>query len=186
MSGDHKVRGHTERLAMNAPVQGSAGELTLYFIDEILRMWNDTHEPHEQIHLVNTTHDSASFEVPEHLLWNVGILQDDEDEPAVDKDGNWIIEARGPVVELCRLVIEETTVPFKPLDTVRFKCDVEITDKWYGEPNAMKALDPDFETEKQTLPWHLILGASDDREEQEELEEINELEEAYYADRMAA
>lgn len=156
ISSDKKIQRHAERVAMNAPIQGTAGELTLWYIAEILDEWHEMYSQHP-IYLVNTTHDSGSFECEEVLCERLEAL-------IVDK-------------------IENRKAPFAPLDTVDFKCDVETTDRWYGDPDPMKALDADFGTEKQTIPWHLVLGISDDAEERAEIEEIQEMEDRYYATR---
>jgi len=158
LSTDKKIVAHTERIAMNAPVQGTAGELTLWYIDVIMSEW-EARYPNHPIYLVNTTHDSGSFEC----------------EIAMTERLEALIEE----------VINNRRVPFPPLDSVWFKCDVETTDAWYGEPDPMKALERDYGTEKQELPWHLILGYSEDADEKSEIEEYKEMEEKFYADREA-
>lgn len=154
LSTDLGVRGHTERLAVNMPVQGSAGELTFWYIDKIMTKWEQLYPAHP-IFMVNTTHDSCSFECEEALT------------------------------ERLETLVQETingyTCPVPPLNTVKFVCDVETTFEWYGKPDMYKALDPDFGSDKQKLPWHLITGEADNVEDQMDLEDVEAMEEHYYA-----
>ena len=128
-SVDHRTRQHTERIACNMPIQGAAGELTLFYICEIM---DRVRAAGYDCHLVNTTHDSCTLEVAEYLLEEI------DGKPA------------GPIVEIVNEVIDNSVLP-APLDTVRFVADLEINDHWSGRPNLHKAIDP-----KDKLRWDLL------------------------------
>lgn len=166
LSYDKKIRGHAERQACNAPIQGAAGELTLYtaceIMDEVNRLGWD-------VHLVNTTHDSCSFEVPEHLSYIVGPILDKDGNPKV-KDGKIQYEIGGEFTELVREVAARKA-PVEPIDKVSFPIDIELNDYWSGEPDLMKALDPRGEI----FRWDLI--KSDEVLDREDLEALEEAEE---------
>jgi uracil-DNA glycosylase family 4 len=113
LSVDYKVKTHTARVAQNTPVQGGAGELTLYYIHEIL---NECKKRGWGVYLTNTTHDSFLFETPKALMQDMS--------------------------DLIKEVVARV-VPIKPLDAVTFKVDVKIPDLyWSTKPNLEKALDP--------------------------------------------
>lgn len=152
LSTDMKVRSHTERVAKNSPVQGTAGELTFWFMDKQMQIFESENLG---VYFVNNTHDSTTYEVPVAYVERVK--------------------------EVVIQTIETERVPIKPLDSVKFKTDIDVTDRWYGTPDLMKALEADYGTEKQQMPWHLITGTSDDIDEKEEIEEFKEMETAYYA-----
>lgn len=173
LSSDYGVREHALRVAVNMPVQGTAGELTLWYIEQIHERWAELY-PDVPLDLLNTTHDSGTFELLEEYAWS---------ETAVNERGETYEVAAGPLVDLIKKIINEEAVPFAPLDTVSFKCDIDVTTHWYGETQPLKALDAEFGTEKQKLPWHLILGEATDEEEKEDLEEVILMEEVYEAQR---
>jgi uracil-DNA glycosylase family 4 len=157
LSCDRKVSHHTANVAMNSPIQGAAGELTLYYICEIM----DTIRSNQwDIHLVNTVHDSVTLETPMELAWEV-------DTGDKDKNGKSIWIAKGPIVEEINKLIAKP-VPISPLDTVPFKADVEINMFWSGKPDLKKALDPN--PEKPIFRWDLLQP-----ETATELEELEDL-----------
>ncbi len=122
LSYDRSSRGHALRVAVNAPVQGTAGELTLWFGIQIRkavaeRGWQD------RVKFINTVHDSLTWEVHRSLA------QGDPKDAA-----KWT----GEFPELVQATFE-APVPVPPLDTVKFEGDIEVGDNWYGAPNAQKA-----------------------------------------------
>lgn len=160
LSTDKKEVSHTERIAKNMPIQGAAGELTLYYICEIM---DRCREGDYGVFMVNTTHDSVTFEVPEHLVW----------QEVVDKQGDKNVYCiKGPIADIVREVIA-TTAPVSPLDRVKFKADMELNDRWSGEPDLLRSIDPEKGGEKSIFRWDII--KSDEVMDREELEEFNEL-----------
>ncbi|HLX53489.1 MAG TPA: DNA polymerase [Aquella sp.] len=151
LSTDKGIASHAERVAINGRVQGSAGELTLWYCCKI----RDRIEEELKIPcgLVNSTYDSATWEIPKEYA---------------DK-----------VAEIIRDIIEDTPVPFDPLQDIKFKCDIDISDYWYGKPSIEKALDENFYTGKSQLPWHLITLEREQlsKDEKDEAEELDVLEE---------
>lgn len=169
-SVDKKVVSHTERIAMNMPIQGAAGELTLFYICEIMdRVRAAGHD----CYLVNTTHDSCTLEVNEALLW-------EQPTGKFDKNGNEIMEPAGPIVDIVNEVINNTAVLPYPLNRVNFVADMEINDHWSGKPNLKKAVDPKWDEKegKGSLRWDLL--KAEELLEQDELQELLEAEEMFY------
>lgn len=122
LSYDRSARGHALRVAVNAPVQGTAGELTLWFGVQIRkavaeRGWQD------RVKFINTVHDSLTWEVHRSLA---------QGDPA--DAAKWT----GDFPALVQATFE-APVPVPPLDTVKFEGDIEVGDNWYGYPNAQKA-----------------------------------------------
>jgi uracil-DNA glycosylase family 4 len=166
-SVDKKVISHTERIAMNMPIQGAAGELTLFYICEIMdRVRAGLHD----CHLVNTTHDSCTLEVAESLVW-------EEPSGEKDKDGKDIMKIAGPIVDIVNEVINNVEVLPHPLNTVNFVADMELNDHWSGKPNLKKAVDPKWKESDGTgsLRWDLI--APDQNLDADEYAELMEAEE---------
>jgi hypothetical protein len=164
LSTDFKERLHTERQAKNTPIQGTAGELTLFIICNIMDRvralgWD--------VWLVNSTHDSATFEVPESLAWYTptGKFND---------DGEEIRTYEGPMVELCKEEINRK-IEVEPLQLVNFTGEVEVRDYWSAKPDLHKALG--FKEDEGLMRWSLIksdeLLSSSELEELEELEQVN-------------
>ena len=136
LSTDKGIRGHTARIAANMPIQGAAGELTLYAITLIMKK---ARELGYDVHTVNTTHDSVTLEVPKHLAYRINETE----------DGKY--DCAGPMVDLVREVIA-TPAPVFPLNTVQFKADLEINYHWSAKPNLKKAIDP----REDLFNWALI------------------------------
>lgn len=140
-----KERSHAQRVCSNAPIQGTAGELTLWYICEIM---DEADRRGIEAHLFNTTHDSGSFEVP--------IAQCEEFEALIHE-------------------IVSSQLDLEPLHLVKFKADTRISDFWSDEPNIYKAIDPKYGKEGSTVPWDLINAEENlDKEELEELVELEE------------
>ena len=142
-----KEKSHAQGVCSNAPIQGTAGELTLWYICEIM---DEAERRGLEVHLFNTTHDSGSFEVP--------IAQCEEVEQLIHE-------------------IVGATLDIEPLHLVKFKADTRISDYWSDEPNIFKAVDPKYEKEGSTVPWHLI--NAEEHMDKEDLEELEELEQTY-------
>lgn len=142
-----KEKSHAQRVCSNAPIQGTAGELTLWYICEIM---DEAERRGLEVHLFNTTHDSGSFEVP--------IAQCEEVEQLIHE-------------------IVGATLDIEPLHLVKFKADTRISDYWSDEPNIFKAVDPKYEKEGSTVPWHLI--NAEEHMDKDDLEELEELEQTY-------
>lgn len=163
LSIDKKIVAHTERTATNMPIQGDAGELTLWYICE---MMDAIRARAFDAHLVNTTHDSCTLEVAESLLeW---------DEVPDDKGGVTIVPA-GEFVDAVKRVLSMPP-PVHPLDIVPWTADIEVTSYWSVKPDLEKALDPNLGDENSYFRWDLIKP----REvlDSSELEELIEVEEA--------
>jgi uracil-DNA glycosylase family 4 len=166
-SVDKKVISHTERIAMNMPIQGAAGELTLFYICEIMdKVRAGLHD----CHLVNTTHDSCTLEVAESLMW-------EEPTGDKDKDGKDIMRIAGPIVDIVNEVINNVEVLPHPLNTVNFVADMELNDHWSGKPNLKKAVDPKWKESEGTgsLRWDLL--KPEEHMDVDELKEFMEVEE---------
>jgi DNA polymerase-1 len=59
------VRGHAERNAINSPIQGTAGEMTIFAVALLtLRL-------PKEVYLVNTIHDSIMFYIQDHMISTV-------------------------------------------------------------------------------------------------------------------
>lgn len=136
------VRAAAERVAGNMPVQGTAGEYTLWLIDRILEL---AEEADLDVHFLNTTHDSGTFEVLEaHVEAFTAMIYQAAKEPA----------------------------PRPQIAKVKFVVDVEVNEHWSGEPNLAKAIDPKLADKKAGMRWELINLELLDPEEKRELEEI--------------
>jgi DNA polymerase I-like protein with 3'-5' exonuclease and polymerase domains len=122
---------HMENVSQNMPIQGAAGELTLYYICEIM---DEVKRQGWDVHMINTTHDSCTLEVP------IGLSE--------------------RVIELVEKVVA-APAPVAPLDTVVFKADIEVSMFWSCEPNVRKAIDPKYDTPDSTFPWDIVLGIDD-------------------------
>lgn len=193
-STDKKVVAHTSRIAMNMPIQGAAGELTLYYICEIM---NKIRAKVYDAHLVNTTHDSCTLEVAAHLVGGAPISKAKtcscqehlhEDDRAVVQPGmsecpdcGHIFIPTGPIVDIINDVIDNADLP-EPLDRVRFVADLEANMYWSGKPNLILAVDPKYGTDEE-LRWDLLLSSISDENNNvsdltlEELQELKEMEE---------
>ena len=166
LSPNKQVVGHAERIAANMPIQGAAGELTLYYLCEIMdecgrRNWD--------VHLVNTTHDSGTLETPEDMVW-AELITDKKGNPILTDKGKKQWRACGPVADLVREVIARPA-PVAPLNAVNFKADMEVNLCWNGKPNLRKALDP-----KKKMRWDLLkpedVLTADEQKELKEIEEV--------------
>lgn len=136
------VRAAAERVAGNMPVQGTAGEYTLWLIDRILEL---AEENELDVHFLNTTHDSGTFEVLEaHVEAFTALIYQAANEPA----------------------------PRPQIAKVKFVVDVEVNMYWSGEPNLAKAIDPKLADKKAGVRWELINLDLLDPDDRKDLEEI--------------
>lgn len=162
LSCDYKMVQHTARQAQNTPIQGTAAELTFYIIGNIM---NRVRELGWDAHMVNTTHDSGTFEVPRHLAWYT---------EHVDENGVVSVTAEGPFVDLVREELARK-VEIYPLNLVNFVGDVEVRDHWSAKPDLHKALG--FKDDEGMMRWSLIkpeeILTPGEIGELEELEEVN-------------
>lgn len=136
------IRSAAERVAGNMPVQGTAGEYTLWLIDRILEL---AEENGLDVHFLNTTHDSGTFEVlEEHVEAFTALIYQAAKEPA----------------------------PRPQIAKVNFVVDVAINKYWSGEPNLAKAIDPNLADKKAGVRWELINLDLLDPDDRKDLEEI--------------
>jgi hypothetical protein len=134
----------------------------LYFICEMMDKFRDRGW---DVHMVNTTHDSCTLEVPLDLAVKV-------DKGKTDDWNRPVYAAEGPVVDVIYEVINKGA-PVEPLNRVNFKADVEYTEYWGGPPHVMYAVDAAFDTEKSKFRWDLLKPDEVlDKVEYEELMEI--------------
>ena len=160
LSTDKKEVSHTRRIAQNMPIQGAAGELTLYYLCEIM---DACREGNYGVFAVNTTHDSVALEVPEHLVW----------QKEVDNvNGKAVYSIEGPIADIVRKVIN-TPAPVAPLDKVKFKADMELNERWSGEPDLLRSIDPEKGGERSIFRWDII--KAEEVMDADELDEFNEL-----------
>lgn len=137
-----KERGHALRVATNHPIQGSAGEYSLWSICEIMKRCR---ERGLKVWFVNTIHDSCTFEVAKE---EVELLDSVVDE------------------------VIGMPAPREPLNKVKFVVDKKVDDQWYGAPNLKLALDPKEEIFEWSLikPYENLDQA--EIEELEEIEQV--------------
>lgn len=77
-SNDNFLRGAAERQAINSPIQGTAGEWTLFCIAMLQYRLSST------VHFVNTVHDSILFYCPDHLVdKSVRMIKDTCENPPI-------------------------------------------------------------------------------------------------------
>lgn len=163
LSSDWGVASHIARVAVNAPIQGTAGELTLFYILQMMDIFRaeglasplDDYDHHAQVHLSATVHDSITLETHKELAYK-----------------NDAGEIRGKAYDIMRSVID-TPVDVEPLNRVQFKADFELNERcWSGEPNLDKALDGKDIREK--FRWDildkLVTDEFPDSDEDEEVE----------------
>jgi len=173
LSYNPEIRSHAERLAVNAQVQGGAGELAFHVIDRLCERIEANGWLNEEgtNGFCNTVHDSAAF-----MIWNK--LKLAWYESGTDGQPGRVV---GPLVEELQAIVE-APAPWSPLDTVPFKVDIELNTRWAGMPDLMSAIDPNFKKlDKRAVEWDLIDIEKLDRihltaEEKREIEEIKELE----------
>lgn len=139
-----KISMHYERIASNMSIQGDAGEFTLWLICEMMRY---IRKNGIDAHMVNTTHDSVTFEV--------------------------IADSAEKIKTMINTIVNKGA-PVEPLNNMKFKCDIDEGTYWYGKPDALKAIDPDYGSDKSKIRFDLItLDLEElDKEEVEELLEI--------------
>jgi uracil-DNA glycosylase family 4 len=161
LSTDKAEVAHIERISQNMPIQGAAGELTLWYICEMMDAFEDA--GYDDVHLVNTTHDSVVFEVPEDLVWKENIRMDGEKEK---------YDIGGPIYKIVKEILD-APVPIEPLNKVKFAADCELNDFWEGAPDLLRAIDPEKGGEKSLFRWDIIKAEEVlDKDELEEWEDV--------------
>lgn len=139
----------------NSPIQGGAGELCLFYEAEYMaeardRGWADFYSDDGLINFVITVHDEITFEIHESLIWR------ENERTVIDAKGKEVVvyDIAGPAWELFKEVTKRT-VPYPPLNTVRFDFDAELMKCWAGEPNLKKALESSSNPEEKFM-WELM------------------------------
>lgn len=132
LSIDQKTAAAAGRVSANMPVQGTAGEYTLWLCAEIKKEADARGlraEGRDNIGFNNTTHDSGCFEV-----------------------------CKAQAEELVAIIYECATrpAPVEVLNKVAFKVDVEINASWAGCPNLLYAIDPALSEKDGRMRWDLL------------------------------
>ena len=133
LSSDLGIANHTQRIAGNHTIQGSAGEMCIYKIEHMINkahedlVW-DTLVADSPVYLINTVHDSKLFET-----WPTFADRKDPVE-IFDKDDKTKVVERtwtyfGPFVDIMEAVVAEP-VPFPPVDKVTYKADIQVEPMW--------------------------------------------------------
>lgn len=140
LSSDNKIKSHIERVSVNAPIQGSAGELNLLYIIRAMKRARELgwalplNEKGTSLFMFNNTvHDSIRFEVHKSLIWK-------------DKDG----KICGPAFDMMYDIIYNQPIGNEIMDRIQFKADFELNKAWSGAPNLKDALG------KDSFRWDLI------------------------------
>ncbi len=144
LSTDKAEVAHIERISQNMPIQGAAGELTLWYICEILDAFE---EAGIEGYLVNTTHDSVALEIPCEYAYSVVIGEDD--------NGKEIKIIKGKAYNIVSNILN-ATVPIEPLDKVKFAADIDLSTYWECKPDLLRAIDPEKGGEKSLFRWDII------------------------------
>jgi len=142
---DVKTAEGAGRVAANMPVQGTAGEYTLWLCNEIIKEANSRGiyaKGREGVGFNNTTHDSGCFEVAKKFA-----------------------KEMEEVIRYCA----KLPAPFKILNTVEFKVDTAVNTNWAGKPSLIHALDPALADDKGKMKWNLLDPSLFDDKEYEEL-----------------
>jgi DNA polymerase I-like protein with 3'-5' exonuclease and polymerase domains len=162
LSTNPAMRSHAERVAMNSPIQGDAGEYTFWIIVEAAKQLRKL-GIYDKCRMFNTTHDSVSCKVAKDLL-----------ELEKDEQGNYVTEngcdyklIGGQVYDIYNNLISNPA-PVEPLNIVVFKADFEVRNRWSAKPDLLKALDP----REDMFNWDLIKNEEIYDDEEGELEFI--------------
>lgn len=144
LSTDKAEVAHIERISQNMPIQGAAGELTLWYICEILDAFE---EAGIEGYLVNTTHDSVALEIPCEYAYS--------EVTGVDDNGKEIKIIKGKAYNIVSNILN-ATVPIEPLDKVKFAADIDLSTYWECKPDLLRAIDPEKGGEKSLFRWDII------------------------------
>ena len=166
LSSDYKEVLKAERRAGNAPIQGSAGEATLY---KLCNIQDEIDERGLDMHWLLSVHDSASWEVP---LDGLKVTE------TVNEKGEIEQEISGFYLD--ELVRKEfsRSLPFKPLDEISFKIDAEFYPRWGGrETDLKKIIKSDLKGEE--FRWDIIKPDENEEDSREYVDPREETEEEY-------
>lgn len=155
LSNDREVAAKFERISVNSPVQGSAGELGLWYACEFMDMceregWFSYIGEDNLVNFVATVHDEITFEIHESLI---SFTEEEYEEKGKIKIKQHI---SGPAWDVFNEAVSQT-VPYPPLDEVLFEFDAAITKCWAGEPDLHKALESSKNPEEKFI-WELLKG----------------------------
>jgi hypothetical protein len=139
----------------NSPIQGSAGELGLWYACEFMDMceregWFSYIGEDNLVNFVATVHDEITFEIHESLI---SFTEEEYEEKGKIKIKQHI---SGPAWDVFNKAVSQT-VPYPPLDEVLFEFDAAITKCWAGEPDLHKALESSKNPEEKFI-WELLKG----------------------------
>jgi DNA polymerase I-like protein with 3'-5' exonuclease and polymerase domains len=160
LSTDPYIRSHAERIAMNSPIQGDAGEYTFWLICE-MNDWLRANGLFDKARMFNTTHDSVSVDCTPDML---DIELDDSGVPVSENGCDYTIKG-GVLYEYCKNLVEQPA-PVEPLNRVQFKADFEVRNRWSAKPDLLLALDP----KEDLYNWDLIKGKPVVEEDEGEIE----------------
>jgi DNA polymerase I-like protein with 3'-5' exonuclease and polymerase domains len=148
LSTDPAMRSHAERVAMNSPIQGDAGEYTFWIIVQ-MNKWLRENNTIDKARMFNTTHDSVSVDTDQDMI---RVKLNDDGTMFTENGCDYVLEG-GPLYEYCKNLVENPA-PVAPLNTVQFKADFEARNRWAAKPDLIKALDP----KEELYNWELIKG----------------------------
>lgn len=170
LSNDREIASKFERISCNSPIQGSAGELGLWYACEFMDFceregWFSYTAEDNLVNFVATVHDEITFEIHESLL---SFTEEEYEEKGKIKVKQHI---SGAAWEVFNDAVSQT-VPYPPLDEVLFEFDAAVTKCWAGEPNLHKALESSKNPEEKFV-WELI-GVPTDTPDKDTAEEFED------------
>jgi DNA polymerase I-like protein with 3'-5' exonuclease and polymerase domains len=160
-SRNMKIASKAERVACNQPIQGTGGELAFYYGEDQLARFYESVDSSPELQRIEEqydfivrpmlqVHDSFSFEVLDHPL-----VREAWEKAVVDS-----------FAAACR---------WKPLHKVLIAYEGAWESRWdtpEGEtPVLLKAIDPEYNTDKAKFPWYLIAPDMLDKEDMAELDD---------------
>lgn len=128
LSSDNSIVQQALRQACNMPIQGTAGELTLYEIDLMINELAK-HKQFEQVTFATTVHDEIAWHNPEDMITFEEKIKNDKK----------IMVPKGELIDFLTEV-NDRTVPYAPLDTMKFPVEFSAGRHWAGKPDVHKAL----------------------------------------------
>lgn len=149
LSTDPETRRHIERVAVNSPIQGSAGEYTLWFADKVLE---EAARRGVEMWFNGTVHDSIQWEVP---------LASVQKKQIGEAKGKPVFEIVGAPVDVLHTV-RDTPTGSAVWDSVRYDFDIELNMHWSGAPDVRLALDT--RDVHDAFRWDLVLDEDEDGE----------------------
>lgn len=148
MSEDFSTVLRAERIAGNAPIQGTAGEVMIY---KQANIEDRKHAENLDINWLMSVHDQAGWEVP---LDGVKV--------------EWIDDGKGGKAQSLSgkyydIIQDEFNkfVPFSPIENVKYKLDMEFYTRWGGDEVDL-ALGLSSEKPGDIFRWDLILDEDEE------------------------